>query len=1121
MKYIKYSAVGLFFLGSVALAAPVSWDGNVNTSILQPLQAFFSSQIKGSYFTATSTTKASTFPYASTTAISSSNLSTGNCLQASTGGLITNVAFPCGSGAGSVTQINTTYPVTGGPITTTGTIALAFGTTTSNTWAGTQTFTNSPVFSTLGAGTVNSTSAGLLYNTSTSTPTVTAPITYSGTLGQFISGVSGTFGCTNASSGVTGCLTGADWTTFNAKQPAGNYITALTGDVTASGPGSAAATLATVNGNVGSFTNSSITVNGKGLITAASSGAAPEVPLTFTYPLVRTVNTISTVLVTTTSQTWAGTQTFTNTPTVTAFSSAGTVNNLATGALYSTPTSTPSVTSPITYSGTLGSLLGGVSGTFACATCVTTATASSTITGTQGQTVYMQGTNSPIGTSSIFTTTAGRVGIGTLTPAAVNASAMLTAANTGATDIVASTTDNTTLSTAILESYAPGSRVFIGAHGTNQVTTQYGITVGGWGELGAINSSFGTSNGLLIGTRTTATPIVFGTNSTERMRITDQGAVGIGTLTPAAKLDVQGTTTDATGQIADFWKSDGTTAVRIRNDGNVGIGTTSPWRTLSVQGPLVVNSPNTYSLIGDTLGATAIFGLTNNDTLVVSTSTTGTANARAMSINTLYSGSTAGVIIQGFNSGSSWGPLTTVDSTAAIAGGGGVRGGRYITRNDSIGHNILNASAVTAQNILAGTAASTTNAMAFNSEVPSINATGLVTNYYDFIAQGGAVTGTLTNHYGFTCNNMVSGTNRYCINQLGATDLNYFAGSVGLATTSPFARLSVDSSSLSAGIPAFAIGSTTVTDFIVTQGHKVGIGTNAPIDTLDVTAIAGAAAEIFHTSTSGATATDGFEFSLGPAPGNGAFFWNYEDGGINFASNNTLRMVISNRGLFGLNVAAPVNQFDLALPTIATAKTADFAGALITNTATSTTSSLIKSGVRISSTGAWSGTSDSNIGLYVASVTGGTNNYDAVFNGGGTVGIGTTSPYATLSIQSGASTGDAFVVATSSTKMIGGYDNDGHRFTGGPAPAITLCGTGSGTVVGDDQNGTITTATAATTCTATFAKAYQGTPTCTVTDNSLVGFADVSAISTTAVTFGISSALTGGLLFYQCSYHRN
>ena len=50
---------------------------------------------------------------------------------------------------GTVTSIATTYPITGGTITTSGTLALAFGTTTSNTWAGTQTFTNASIFSSL------------------------------------------------------------------------------------------------------------------------------------------------------------------------------------------------------------------------------------------------------------------------------------------------------------------------------------------------------------------------------------------------------------------------------------------------------------------------------------------------------------------------------------------------------------------------------------------------------------------------------------------------------------------------------------------------------------------------------------------------------------------------------------------------------------------------------------------------------------------------------------------------------------------------------------------------------------------------------------------------------------
>ncbi len=80
-----------------------------------------------------------------------------------------------------------------------------------------------------------------------------------------------------ASASNRGALSSADWSTFNSKQAAGSYITALTGDATASGPGSVALTLATVNANVGSFgiaaSVGTFTVNAKGLITAASNTA--------------------------------------------------------------------------------------------------------------------------------------------------------------------------------------------------------------------------------------------------------------------------------------------------------------------------------------------------------------------------------------------------------------------------------------------------------------------------------------------------------------------------------------------------------------------------------------------------------------------------------------------------------------------------------------------------------------------------------------------------------------------------------------------------------------------------------------------------------------------------------
>lgn len=77
-----------------------------------------------------------------------------------------------------------------------------------------------------------------------------------------------------ASTSQSGYLSSTDWNAFNGKQASGNYITALTGDITATGPGSVASTLATVNSNVGSFTNANITVNSKGLITAAANGTS-------------------------------------------------------------------------------------------------------------------------------------------------------------------------------------------------------------------------------------------------------------------------------------------------------------------------------------------------------------------------------------------------------------------------------------------------------------------------------------------------------------------------------------------------------------------------------------------------------------------------------------------------------------------------------------------------------------------------------------------------------------------------------------------------------------------------------------------------------------------------------
>lgn len=89
--------------------------------------------------------------------------------------------------------------------------------------------------------------ANTAYQVNQLTPNLTfiqfaGPNTYS--FNAPLSLVGNTVSITQASGSANGYLTSTDWNTFNNKQAAGNYITALTGDVTAAGPGSAAATIA-------------------------------------------------------------------------------------------------------------------------------------------------------------------------------------------------------------------------------------------------------------------------------------------------------------------------------------------------------------------------------------------------------------------------------------------------------------------------------------------------------------------------------------------------------------------------------------------------------------------------------------------------------------------------------------------------------------------------------------------------------------------------------------------------------------------------------------------------------------------------------------------------------------
>lgn len=87
------------------------------------------------------------------------------------------------------------------------------------------------------------------------------------------------------------------------------------------------------------------------------------------------------------------------------------------------------------------------------------------------------------------------------------------------------------------------------------------------------------------------------------------------------------------------------------------------------------------------------------------------------------------------------------------------------------------------------------------------------------------------------------------------------------------------------------------------------------------------------------------------------------------------------------------------------------------------------------------------------------------------------------------------------------------------APTISSCGTSPSASTGSgNQSGTITIGTGGiTACTLTFTGTLPRTPKCFATTNSATVTAGVTSINTTAVAFGFSADLSGGVLRYQCN----
>ncbi len=184
------------------------------------------------------------------------------------------------------------------------------------------------------------------------------------------------------------------------------------------------------------------------------------------------------------------------------------------------------------------------------------------------------------------------------------------------------------------------------------------------------------------------------------------GSVGIGTVIPAALLDLKGFASDATVPLFNVASSTGTSLFRISANGNVGIGTTTPSVKLSIAGTTDLNGLNTSggSFWGNASSSVLSFyaGTDYSQGAYFNVFGNNAGNSSQRGNVEFVIPSTSGFKLYGYNSGiSQWKERFGVTGDGMVHIGG--RRNSYDTQMDRV--NYLAALTVTSQDVATTTLA--------------------------------------------------------------------------------------------------------------------------------------------------------------------------------------------------------------------------------------------------------------------------------------------------------------------------------------------------------------------------------------------------------------------------------